>query len=386
MQRATWMLLTLLILLVGCRATQVKALLPSPTVSTITLTPMHALEKAEPTTPARATVPPFPSPTATVTPGPPRITLIFTGNIVPARCVQAAVEAHGDNPDYLYREVAPILRQADMAIGGALAAALSDYPPMTGCKNTFVLVGRTYHAAALARAGIALINIATNHIKNCGLPDCGDRAFLDTLRALKAAGIRVVGGGRNLDEALEPAVVDLQGVRFGFAGWSALERRYYAGPNTPGTAPLTREAVTESFRRAREQGAQVLIALPHWGPEYDFTPSHLQRQTARMLVDLGADVVVGNHPHVVQGIERIGDVPVFYSLGSFLFDQTWGIHTRESVLLRMTFEGPRLVSWSLIPLVYDEEGVIHLAQGERAEEILGHIQANTPFLLPTPNP
>ncbi len=368
-----------LLLLMGCLA-------PSPSPTPLSVDPHPS------STPSPApTLSPSPEPTLTLTPTAtmlpsptplPRITLMFTGNIVPARCVQEAVDQSGGDPTYLYTQVAPFLQKADLAIGGGLAATLTDYPPTTGCTSTFVLVGRANHATALAQAGLDLMAVATNHIKDCGLLDCGDRAFLDTLENLEAAGIRTVGAGRNLDEALDPVVMDLQGVRFAFVSWGELRPRNFAGPETPGIAPLTEENVRESIRRAREAHAQVIIALPHWGPEYEFRPSYPQQNLARMIVEAGAHLVVGNHPHVVQGMDIVNGVPVFYSLGSFLFDQTWSIETRQSVLLEVQFQGTQLVAWRLIPLAYNERGEIYPLEGPEAQAVLHRIWANSPSSLP----
>ncbi len=381
-----WWWLAGLLLLWGCRPGASASPLASPTPlgATQSLLTSPTLTVARPSPSPTPSPQPSPSPSPSPTPIP-EITLIFTGNIVPARCVQAAVDERGGDPEYLYAQVAPLLQQADLAIGGSLDATFSDYPPPTGCRPTFVLVGRAHHAFALAQAGLDIITVATNHIKDCGLLDCGDRAFLDTLANLQAAGIQPVGAGANLEEALEPVVVEVKGVRFAFISHGELRPRNFAGPQTPGTAPLTEENVQESIRRAREAGAQVIIALPHWGPEYDPVPTYPQRNWARFLVNAGVDLVVGNHPHVVQGIEFVQGVPVFYSLGSFLFDQTWAVETRQSVLLLVRFQGPRVIAWRLVPLAYDETGAIAILEGEEAQEVLDRIwQASPSPLPPTP--
>ncbi len=324
---------------------------------------------------------PTPSPTATPEP---HITLAFAGNIVPARCVQAAVDAGDITPDDLYAGVARLLQAADVAVG-TLNAALSDYPPMRGCIKTFVLVGRSDQAAALARAGFDGLSVATNHIKNCGLLDCGDRAFFDTLQNLHAAGLWTVGAGPNLDAALEPVVLEVRGVRFAFVSLGYIEPRAYAGPDTPGIAVLTPANLQEAMRRARAHRPDVLIALPHWGPEYDPQPTALQRDFARQFVAAGATVVVGNHSHVVQGMEVLQGVPVFYSLGNFMFDQDWSRETRQGVLLVLHFAGPRLVGWEFIPTVAAGNGVVQVAGPEDAAATLARIWAASPRdLMPTP--
>ncbi len=323
--------------------------------------------------PTRPVASPTPSPTRTATP-PPEITLLFTGNIVPARCVQAATEARGDNPDYLYAQVADRIRAADVAIG-VLNAALSDYPPMTGCRPTFVLVGRGYHADALARAGFDVINAATNHIKNCGLLDCGDRAFLDTLHNLRRAGLQVVGAGATLDQALEPLVLTVKGVRIALVALGYIEPRAYAGPDTPGIGVLTEANLYEAMARARAAQPDIIIAMPHWGPEYDPRPDYLQRHFARLWVQAGADVVVGNHSHVVQGVERVEHVPVFYSLGNFMFDQDWSEETQQGVMLELRLRGGRVWGWRFWPTVTEGDGTVRWANADEAQAILQRMQA-----------
>ncbi len=341
------------------------------------LSPTPGLLRARSTPTLVATRRPSPTPTRATRP----IRLLFTGNIVPARCVQAALDAGEITADDLYAEVAPWIQAADLAVG-TLNAALSDYPPMRGCVKTFVLVGRSLHAAALARAGFDGLSVATNHIKNCGLLDCGDRAFLDTLQALHAAGLWTVGAGENLDAALEPVVVEVQGVRFALVSLGKIEPRAFAGPDSPGIAPLTPSNLRIAMERARAQRPDVIIALPHWGPEYEPTPNVWQRDLARQFVEEGATVVVGNHSHVVQGMEIIQGVPVFYSLGNFLFDQDWSRETQQGVMLVLHFQGARLVGWQFIPTVTEGNGVVHLATAEDAAATLARIWAASPRDLP----
>ncbi len=377
----------LLVVLGGLAACRGAPVAPSPTPSSL---PARTLQA--PALPTASPSPlPSPTPTPTVRPSPTpsplprRFTVVFTGNIVPARCVQDQVDRRGGDPAYLYQAVAPLLQSADLAVGGGLAATLSDAAPPTGCRSTFILMGRPQHAQALAQAGLDLIAVPTNHIKDCNGPNCNEQAFLDTLDHLRAAGIVPIGAGRDLDEALEPAVVEIQGVKVGFVALGELRPRNFAGPDKPGIAPLTEANVRESIGRARARGAEFVVALPHWGPEYEPRPSYLQQATARMLVEAGADLVVGNHAHVIQGMEVVQGVPVFYGLGSFLFDQNWGRETRYSLLLRAYFEGPRLVAWEVIPLAYDPlTFAVHPLRGQEAQAVLQRFWEASLRLVPTP--
>jgi hypothetical protein len=206
-----------------------------------------------------------PTPTLSPTPTqPPITTLLFTGVIVPARCVQAAIDERGDH-DYLYDEVREIIQSADLAVG-TLNATMSDYPPHTGCVPTYVLVGDSENADALARSGFDVMSVATNHIKNCGLTNCGDRAFFDTLANLERVGILPVGAGANHAEAMRPVVVELNGVRFGIVSLGQIESMAFAGEDTPGIAVLNQENLEEAIDAAREV-SDVVVVMPHWGPE-----------------------------------------------------------------------------------------------------------------------
>jgi poly-gamma-glutamate synthesis protein (capsule biosynthesis protein) len=290
--------------------------------------------------------------------------------IVPARCVQAAIDASGD-PDYPYEEVRQTITEADLAVG-TLNATISDYPPHTGCIPTYVLVGNAENADALARAGFDVMSVATNHIKNCGLSNCGNRAFFDTLDNLRRVGILPVGAGANHTEAMQPVVVTLNGVRFGFVSLGQIEPMAFATDERPGIAVLNEANLKEAIAAAR-QVSDVVIALPHWGPEDVPMPNWSQRGLAADLVAAGADLVMGNHTHVVQGIHEIDGVPVFYGLGNFVFDQ-WQRDHKQGVILKVRFVGTRYDGYELIPTHVDRDGRVHIAGTEEAAEILERIR------------
>jgi poly-gamma-glutamate synthesis protein (capsule biosynthesis protein) len=289
---------------------------------------------------------------------------------VPARCVQAAIDTSGDS-DYLYDEVREIINQADLAIG-TLNATISDYPPRTGCVPTFVLVGGSENADAMQRAGFDMMSVATNHIKNCGLSNCGDRAFFDTLDNLRRVGITPIGAGENLQQAMEPVVVEVNGVRYGFVSLGQLEPNTFAAENKPGIAVLNEDNLRSAISTAREV-ADVVILMPHWGPEDVPQPNYSQRDLAQLAVEAGVDLVVGNHTHVVQAIQEIDGVMVFYGLGNFVFDQNWARDHQQGVILLVSFQGTEMVDYQLIPTHVDVDGRVHLAGEQEAAEILDRI-------------
>ena len=373
----------LLTALTACSAAP-AALPPRPIPSAVAASPtpfVPASDTPQPPTPLLPSPSPTLPPSSTPTPEPPTLTptasplprasLLFTGVIVPARCVQSAIDERG-SADYIFDGVRDLIQQADLAIG-VFNATMSDYPPRTGCVRTYVLVGGSSNADALAAAGFDVMNVATNHIKNCGLGDCGDRAFLDTLDNLNRVGILSVGAADNLVNALLPVVVPINGVRFGFVALGMVEPMAFAGPDTPGIAVLNEDNLRAAIAAAR-QVSDVVIAMPHWGPEDTPNPNSYQLDYARIAVEAGADVVVGNHTHVVQAIQEIDGVTVFYGLGNFVFDQNWDLAHQQGVILRLNFEGSRYLGYELIPTHVEGNGTVTIAAESEAAEILARIQ------------
>jgi poly-gamma-glutamate capsule biosynthesis protein CapA/YwtB (metallophosphatase superfamily) len=324
-----------------------------------------------PTITSTFTPTPEPSITPTLTQTPlPEIRLLFTGIIVPGRCVEAEVAARGD-ADYIYDNVRDLIQGADLAVG-TLNGTISEFSPKTGCVVTFALVGSPLHADALAAAGFDAVSAATNHIKNCNHSNCGDRAFLETLENLTRVGIVPIGAGLNHGDAMQPKVFEVKEVRFGIVSLGEIEPLAFAGEDTPGIAILNEQNLREAIAEARRL-SDVVIAMPHWGPEYSPHPNWNQRTYAQIAVEAGADLVVGNHTHVVQAIQSIDEVPIFYGLGNFVFDQTWSVETRQSVILVVTFRGTTYQGYELIPVVTDMDGTVHQASEAEAAEILARI-------------
>ena len=371
----------LVALLSACAAPSPAGLQAVPPSQVVDAVPDETVQPDPPLTPTYTPFQPLPttavpSPTFTATSSPtpaapPEITLVFTGVIVPARCVQAAIDARG-GADYIFEQVRQILTQADLAVG-TLNATISDFPPRTGCRQTYVLVGGSGNADALQRAGFDVMSVATNHIKNCGVGDCGNQAFFDTLDNLRRVGILPVGAGQNLAEALQPVVVTIQEVRFGFVSLGLVEPLAFADESTPGIAVLNEENLRSAIAAAR-QVADVVVVMPHMGPEDTPVPQEYQQEFARLAVKAGADLVVGNHTHVVQGLQQIDGVQVFYGLGNFVFDQDWDLAHQQGVILRVRFQGAKYSGFELLPTHVDGDGTVHLAQGDEAAQILQRIE------------
>jgi poly-gamma-glutamate synthesis protein (capsule biosynthesis protein) len=209
--------------------------------------------------------------------------------------------------------------------------------------------------ADLRGAGFDAISLANNHTG-----DFGDASLERTIELLRAGGLPTFGAGRDLAQAREPVVVERHGVRFGFTGFNAIGETAEAAPGQPGalsvsmpprTGPLDRrelDRVLADVRRLQRR-ADVVVVLPHWGDQYTHRPEPVQHDVARALVRAGADLVVGGHPHWVQGAEQVKGALVVHSLGNFVFDMDFATQTMEGLVLEATFWGDRLMAAEFVP-------------------------------------
>jgi poly-gamma-glutamate synthesis protein (capsule biosynthesis protein) len=246
------------------------------------------------------------------------------------------------------------LAGADITVGN-LESTLSDAgaPTQTPVSDSF-------HAPPAVRrdlrtAGFDALDLANNHTG-----DFGEQALVDTARLLRSAGLPTFGAGRDLAAASRPVVVVRHGVRFGFLGFNAIGETPEAGTGQPGavsvsmpprTGPLDRSElarVLDDVRRLARR-VDVVTVLPHWGTQYTNRPEPIQGQVARALVRAGADLVVGGHPHWVQGASMVGDALVVNSLGNFVFDMDFMPETQEGLMLEATFWDDRLMAADFVP-------------------------------------
>lgn len=164
--------------------------------------------------------------------------------------------------------------------------------------------------------GIDMVTLANNHAL-----DFGTDALLDTCAALEQAGIRYVGAGPDLETAKRLETVEIKGKTIGFLGATRVIPVYSwtAGKGTPGMFSAYDPApVLEAVKQAKER-CDYLVIYVHWGVEKSEQPEAYQRTMGRQFIDAGADLVIGSHPHVLQGIEYYRDKPIVYSLGNFVF-------------------------------------------------------------------
>ncbi|WP_254543974.1 CapA family protein [Halomarina pelagica] len=176
---------------------------------------------------------------------------------------------------------------------------------------------------ALETAGVDCCALANNHVL-----DFGEVALEDTLDHLDAAGIAHAGAGRDLDAALEPARVTIDGLDVAVVSLTDNTPEYAATADAPGTAHVeidvenerTRRRAGEALSRASEPSPDLLVASLHWGPNMVTEPPPAFEAFARWLVDRGVDLIHGHSAHVFHGIEVYDGAPILYDAGDFVDD------------------------------------------------------------------
>jgi poly-gamma-glutamate capsule biosynthesis protein CapA/YwtB (metallophosphatase superfamily) len=199
---------------------------------------------------------------------------------------------------------------ADLLIGNLECPCVVEAKPIENPLPELVFYAPGSRLAELATAGFSAVTIANNHILNCG-----PLGLMETIQGLDRVGIYHAGAGMNLAEAVQPAFIPVRGLTIGLVAFCYGPP---AGRSSPGVAPHDPKTMRKALASARA-GADLVIAALHDGLEYSDVPPSETRARFRFLAENGADIVVGHHPHVLQGLEWAENVPVAYSLGDFLF-------------------------------------------------------------------
>ena len=265
------------------------------------------------------------------------VEIILTGDVMLGRTVMTTSLDLND-PVYPFRKVADTLRSADIVFANLENPIIKNCPRHTDgfkfCADPRMVEGLTF-------SGIDVVNLANNHTLNYG-----KEGLEETKNFLTSSKIDYVGVGNLVTKEVE-------GNTFGFLGFDMVDNQL-----SKGNLELIKTSDTK---------VDVLIVGVHWGTEYTQKASEIQREWANLIIENGADVIVGHHPHWVQEIEYISQqnttganlnhptggvvaAPVvYYSLGNFVFDQMWSQKTREGLAIRLTFRDSELIGEEKLP-------------------------------------
>lgn len=302
------------------------------------------------------------------------ILILAVGDIMPTERALPLIKKHGY--DYPYRAMTGLLKSGDVVIGNMEAPLTRTGERFENKKFTFKAPPET--AAALKAAGFTHLSLANNH-----LMDYGVEGLLSTLNALDEAALSYAGAGKDLAAARSASYYEVKGKKIAFLSYSkTYPFEFYATKKTAGTAPGYVKYVKRDVARARRNSDIVIVAF-HWGAEKRETPKDYQRELAHIAIDSGADIILGHHPHVLQGIEYYKGSVIFYSLGNFAF-ASYSKSATESIVARITMDNHGIIKVEALPinvnnyevsfqpqLLADEKGAQIISRLSRLSEPLG---------------
>lgn len=266
--------------------------------------------------------------------------LLFTGDIMLSRSVGAKMAAKGDY-GYPARKVEDFFRNADI-VAVNLEGPMSDEGVRSGSEYSFRADPRAVETLKLLNASV--VSLANNHMW-----DYGRAAMMDTIEILSENNIVSAGAGGNARVANAPAIRETKGMKFHFFAYTNLyPKSLEAGENSPGVSSFVPEKAYGEIQAIKSADPKnIVIVLFHWGEEYEPHPNAFQRDTAHALVDAGADMVIGHHPHVAQDAEEYKGKHIFYSLGNFIFDQYFSEETMRGLVVEAFAENGRITDVKL---------------------------------------
>jgi len=263
-----------------------------------------------------------------------RAAVLFGGDMMFDRTIRTTIAEKGG--DFIFSCIDDTLQSTDLVVANlegpiTAASSLSEGTPI-GSSGNYVFTFPPSTAELLAAHRIAIVNLGNNHILNFGAS--GVRS---TESALARAGVGYfgdIGGERVVYRTVR------SGVRLAFINYNE-----FGGNASTALAQI----------KATRAAGELPIVYAHWGVEYASASSANSRELAHRFVDAGAVLVVGSHPHVVQEHETYRGVPIYYSLGNFIFDQYWNDAVRRGLLLKVVFTAQGAASIREIPIELEHD-------------------------------
>jgi poly-gamma-glutamate synthesis protein (capsule biosynthesis protein) len=288
------------------------------------------------------------------------LVLRVTGDVAPVRVADIQLRKKGMEYAFSGDGISEILSEADLTLINL------ETPLVQNCPATnvgMIFCGLPDFAYEMKKVGIDLVGLANNHSGNYG-----QKGMEETKDVLKQAGLEYI-------DELKPMYAYMGEVKIGFLALNAIGK------------VLNREAV-ESVLAQMSESAEIIVVSVHWGKEYDLVPTSAPGIApeepiilGRWLVDQGVDLVVGHHPHVVQGVEIYKEGFIAYSHGNFIFDQEWSRETKQGVIGNYVFFEKELVDVYFTPVVIEDWVRPRVANTLEATEILDRMRKSSESIL-----
>ncbi|MDD2572897.1 MAG: CapA family protein [Bacillota bacterium] len=313
-----------------------------------------------------------PSEEAVAQPQPQKFRLIAVGDMMLTRGVGARIRRSSVHAPF--DGVRHILETGDIVFGNLETTIATSGTQLPGKGIWFRAAPEV--TEGLKEAGFDVLSLANNHTLDYDTP-----ALIETVQNLQQAGIGYVGAGENLEQARRPLVVVKNGVRVGFLAynefynyfWSYSYRRTFeATEDMAGTAPMKEELIREDVEKLKDLCDVVVVSL-HWGIENSNRITPAQQQLGHKIIDWGADIVLGHHPHVLQGIEFYNDKLIVYSLGNFIFDQN-GDNNNQSIILDIELKDGEIIEVAVYPIQIHDKHQPRIPDDSKKETILNRIE------------
>ena len=292
-----------------------------------------------------------------------RVTIAIAGDLCLAE--DGFVLDHYDTVNDLSKCISPdvlnVLKHSDLFYVNHEYCISDKGMPLEGKYYTFR--AKPERMELLKQMGTDLVSLANNHVF-----DYGAEALYDTADLLDEAGIPYVGGGRNIEEAKRPIYYIVDGIKIGFVAASNGERIKYTPQATETSPGILRAYDTTEYNeviRAAAKECDYLIAYIHWGTEDSNYLNADQQAWGREFLSSGADIVVGGHPHVLQGIEYVDEKPIIYSLGDFWFNH----ETKYTGVLKLQISQSGLEEMSFVPCLQTGYTTQYISEKEKQQEL-----------------
>jgi poly-gamma-glutamate capsule biosynthesis protein CapA/YwtB (metallophosphatase superfamily) len=293
-----------------------------------------------------------------------KIKVIAVGDIMLSRSVEQKMIEYNDYK-YPFLKTAEITRKADIVFGNLETAII----PGRMIKSE-EMIFRTDPKAVegLKFAGFNILSLANNHIMNFG------KAGLESaIKNLDENNILHAGAGLNREDIYKPAIKNIKGIKFAFFAFTYNYDQRKSSKEIYGVADMSIEKMKETVEKSKLENDIVVVSM-HAGTEYSISLSKQQKAFAESAIDSGADLVIGHHPHVVQGVEKYKGKYIIYSLGNFIFDQMWSNETRLGAMAEIIFDDKKVESVNFIPIKIFDYSQPMILEGEEKEVILKRLK------------
>ncbi len=297
------------------------------------------------------------------------VSFIAVGDVSLSRNVAAQIKKYHD-PLFPFKQLDAVLKSTDFNTANLESPFSGE--SYFGQTGSLVFNAPLENSQGLVDYNFKVLNIANNHTLDQGLV-----GLINTINHLSNQGLQTFGAGQNLDQAWQPAIIEVRGVKIGFLGAS------YASVNDNGKSINSYVARIEDEDKLKtalsnlKSQVDFVVVNMHAGTEYTSKPNSSQIKFAHTAIDYGADLVIGHHPHWIQTVEQYQGKYIFYSLGNFIFDQMWSQQTREGLMLKIKVEKKdqmvKIKQIELLPVIIENYSTPRLADQKENEAILKKI-------------